>query len=92
MFKLIELAEMAILAVFGCLEKYLFTLFCNVFFFRSYQMDVGNHIGVHFRVHFGNHIQMMQTVVQKATKTYVFNERIFDSPQITLNKMILKET
>ena len=28
MFTLIELAEMAKLAVFGCLEKYLFTLFC----------------------------------------------------------------
>ena len=27
-FTLIELAEMAKLAVFGCLEKYLFTLFC----------------------------------------------------------------
>jgi len=28
LFTLIELAEMAKLAVFGCLEKYLFTLFC----------------------------------------------------------------
>ena len=28
LFTLIVLAEMAKLAVFGCLEKYLFTLFC----------------------------------------------------------------
>ena len=28
LFTLIELAEMAKLAVFGCLENYLFTLFC----------------------------------------------------------------
>ena len=28
LFTLIELAERAKLAVFGCLEKYLFTLFC----------------------------------------------------------------